>query len=114
MAADLVALHAGKLRTPRGVGQLAGEEVVVRAADADRLGADQHLARPWIGRLGTVDDSDRADPLGDGGLHRRSAPHLGRRLDDQLELGDLVVVAHDVALDGRREAALRGEAQLLD
>src|SRR6202041_168359 len=41
---DLVALHARELRTPGGVGQLAGEEVVVRAADADRLGCDQHLA----------------------------------------------------------------------
>ena len=44
----------------------------------------------------------------------RSAPDLGRRLDDQRELGDLLLVGERVALDGRGEAALRRQAELLD
>ena len=66
------------------------EEVVVRAADADRLGCDQDLAGTGVRGIGTVDDRDRADPLGDGGSHRPSAPDFRRGLDDQLELGDLL------------------------
>ena len=44
----------------------------------------------------------------------RLAPDLARRLDDQLELGPLLVVAQRVALDGGGEAALPREAELLD
>src|SRR5690606_30465105 len=43
-----------------------------------------------------------------------SAPHLFRDLDDERELALLVVGREDVALGDAREAALRGEAQLLE
>src|SRR4051794_29923539 len=43
-----------------------------------------------------------------------SAPDLGGGLDDQLQLGPLLVLAEVVALDGRREAALPGERELLE
>src|SRR5581483_7479702 len=45
-AADLMALDPRELRPAGRLGQLAGEEVVVRAADADRLGRDHYLVRP--------------------------------------------------------------------
>src|SRR5579872_2953440 len=44
----------------------------------------------------------------------RSAPDFRRRLDDQLELGDLLLAGERVPLDGRGKAALWREAQLLD
>src|SRR4029453_10543659 len=40
-------------------------------------------------------------------------PHLLGGLDDQAELGNLLVVSEQVALDGGGEAALRRQAQLL-
>src|SRR5215204_1435866 len=43
----------------------------------------------------------------------RSSPHLPRRLHDQPELVDLLLVGDQVALDRRREAALRREAELV-
>ena len=49
-AGDLVALDAGELRTAGRIGQLAGKEVVIRAADADRLRVNDHLARTGIVR----------------------------------------------------------------
>src|SRR5690242_2451086 len=42
------------------------------------------------------------------------APDLVRKLDDQAQLRPLLVLRQDVALDGRREAALRREAELVD
>src|SRR4051812_31297627 len=45
---------------------------------------------------------------------RSSAPDLLGRLDDEPELVDLLLDRERVALDGRGEAALRGEAELLE
>ncbi len=45
---------------------------------------------------------------------RPASPNLARRLDDQLELGHLLVIAEGIALHRGGEAALRREAQLLD
>jgi hypothetical protein len=42
------------------------------------------------------------------------APDLLRGLDDEAQLGDLLVLGEGVALDGRGEAALRRQAQLLE
>src|SRR5919106_1418955 len=42
-----------------------------------------------------------------------SGPGLGRDLDQALELAPLHVLADLVALDGRREAALRADRELL-
>src|SRR6266436_4110875 len=42
-----------------------------------------------------------------------SAPYFARGLDDETQLGDLFVPGQRVAVDGRREAALRAEAELL-
>ena len=53
-------------------------------------------------------------PLGDLSRAGRSAPDLGGGLDDQPELGDLLVEGQHVALDGRGEAALRGQAELVE
>src|SRR5262245_36174765 len=44
----------------------------------------------------------------------RSAPHCAHRLDDQLELGPLLVLGEDVALLGGGEAALGTQAELLE
>ena len=44
---------------------------------------------------------------------RRSAPHLARRLDDLAQLRPLRLLGEDVALLGRRKAALRRERELL-
>src|SRR3954470_13298256 len=43
-----------------------------------------------------------------------SSPHLVGELDDHAKLGPLFVLGQDIALLGRGEAALRGEAQLID
>src|SRR5438045_5225772 len=43
-----------------------------------------------------------------------SPPHFARRLDDETELGDLLVPGQRVAVDGGGEAALRAEAELLE
>ena len=48
----LVALHAGELGPAGRLRELAGVEVEVRAAQADRLGRQQHLARPGLARIG--------------------------------------------------------------
>src|SRR6185312_8453078 len=45
---------------------------------------------------------------------RRSSPDLSGGLDDQVELGDLLVARQCVALDGRGEPTLPRQAQLLD
>src|SRR6187397_3226191 len=45
---------------------------------------------------------------------RRLAPDFLRDLDDQPQLRPLVVFRQAVALDGRREAALRRQAELLE
>src|SRR5260370_11731427 len=42
------------------------------------------------------------------------APHLARHLDDEAELGFLFLDRQRVAVDGRGEAALRAEAELLE
>src|SRR5690625_1872086 len=60
---------------------------------------------------GTAGRSRRPDPHP---ARTSSAPDLGRRLDDEGELGHLVVVGQRVALHGGGEAALRGQAQLLE
>src|SRR6185312_557608 len=44
----------------------------------------------------------------------RLAPYLLGDLDDQLQLAPLVLLGEDVALDGRGEAALAREAELLE
>src|SRR5665213_2394815 len=41
---------------------------------------------------------------------RRLAPDVVRGVDDELEFGDLFVVGEGVSLDGRREPALRRQA----
>src|SRR5438105_5033859 len=43
-----------------------------------------------------------------------SAPHFAGGLDDETQLGDLFVPGQRVAVDGRGEAALRAEAELLE
>src|SRR5712691_8876535 len=43
-----------------------------------------------------------------------SAPHFARGLDDEAQLGDLLVPGQCVAVDGRGEAALRAEAELIE
>src|SRR5260221_7735311 len=43
----------------------------------------------------------------------KPAPHLGRRLDDQPELGRLRLALDVVAVHGAGEAALRRESQLI-
>ena len=48
------------------------------------------------------------------GCARASAPDLGGGLDDERELGDLLVDGQRVALDRRGEAALRREAELVE
>ena len=73
-SADLVALDAGELGPSRLVGQLAEEEVVVRAADPDCLGGEHHLAGRRRRRLVPVDDRDRLHPAGDRCAHRSSPP----------------------------------------
>src|SRR5690606_33263193 len=51
---------------------------------------------------------------GEGGNARHpSPPHFVRGFHDQIELRLLLVGAERVAVDGRREAALRAEAELL-
>src|SRR3954471_11965555 len=51
----------------------------------------------------------------DGCPQQRSlAPDVGGHLDDQPELGHLLLVAEVVALGRRGEAALRGQAELLE
>src|SRR5215469_1142522 len=49
-----------------------------------------------------------------GPLGFLSAPDVPGDLDDQFELGDLLVVAQHVPLDGGGEAALRRQAQLVE
>ena len=73
------------------------------AADGDR---DGRLRR------GRACDQPRARKA----ARRRAglAPDLVRDLDDQLELGQLLVDRQAVALLGRGEAALAGEAELVD
>src|SRR5438128_1132788 len=41
-----------------------------------------------------------------------SAPHFARGLDDETQLDDLLLPGQRVAVDGRREAALRGKTKL--
>src|SRR5712671_727119 len=41
-------------------------------------------------------------------------PYFARGLDDEAQLGDLLVPGQCVAVDGRGEAALRGKAELLE
>src|SRR5215469_14210715 len=41
-------------------------------------------------------------------------PYFARGLDDEVQLGDLLVPGQCVAVDGRGEAALRAEAKLLE
>ena len=41
-------------------------------------------------------------------------PDLARRVDDQRQLGDLILDRQRVAFDGRREPALRAQAQLFE
>ena len=77
--ADLVPLDAGELRTAGGVRQLAGEEVVVRTADADRLRAHDHLAGAGLRRVGPIGDHHRPDPLRDGGVHVSPRPRRRSR-----------------------------------
>ena len=43
-----------------------------------------------------------------------AAPHLLRGLDDEPQLGDLLLVCQGVALERRGEAALRRQAELVD
>ena len=45
---------------------------------------------------------------------RSSTPHVVGDLDDEAELGHLVVVGELIALDGGRESALRRQAQLIE
>src|SRR5215467_6825024 len=47
-------------------------------------------------------------------MSRRSAPDFLRDLDDQAQLRPLLLLGELVALDRRREAALRREAELVD
>src|SRR3984893_271024 len=54
-------------------------------------------------------DQFQPDPLIIG-----SAPDFARRLDDEAQLCDLFVSGQRVAVDGRGEAALRAEAELLE
>src|SRR5690349_8157223 len=48
------------------------------------------------------------------GVAASLTPHLARRLDDEAELFRLLPGAQRIAIDGRGEAALRAEAQLLE
>src|SRR6202011_6222261 len=43
-----------------------------------------------------------------------SAPHFARCLHNKAKLGDLLLPGQRVAVDGRRESALRTEAELLE
>src|SRR6266566_2690536 len=43
-----------------------------------------------------------------------SAPDVASDLDDQAKLGGLLIGCEHVALDGRGEAALRGQAELVE
>ena len=70
--ADLVAEDPGELGAAGGVGHLAGEQVVVRAAQSHRLGPDEHLAGAGGAGLGPVEHRHLADALSDGGAHQ---PH---------------------------------------
>jgi hypothetical protein len=68
---DLVTLDLGELRAVDGGGDdLAGEEVVVRAAEPDRLRAQERLARIWLAGVGNVRH------LHDVRLLRDGCPHL--------------------------------------
>ena len=89
--------HARELRAAGRVGQLAGEEVVVRAADPDRLGMDHDLARTRAqpaqgGRSPPSPRPPRSRPRASA-RPARSAPDLRGRLDDQLELRHLLLEA---------------------
>ena len=72
--ADLVAEHPRELRAPRLLGQLAREEVVVRAADPDRFGMDHDFARAGVRGLRPVEDRHRANALRHGCAHRCAHP----------------------------------------
>src|ERR1700755_2961589 len=56
----------------------------------------------------------RGDPVVTRAGRARSAPDLGGGLHDQGELGLLLVDGEVVALDGRGEAALPREAELVE
>src|SRR3954465_6198458 len=64
-----------------------------------------------LARGAPVTTSDGAPPPA---ARRGLGPHLARGLDDERELGPLLVLGQRVALDGRGEAALAREAELLD
>src|SRR3954469_18958070 len=67
---DLVALHTREAPAPCRLGQGAVEEVVVRAAEADRVGSHDELAHPGIAGFGDLADPHVANALGDGSEHR--------------------------------------------
>ena len=56
----------------------------------------------------------RADEMGLSRLVHRSAPDVARGFDDEAQLGQLLLLAEGVALDGGGEAALAGQAQLVE
>src|ERR687891_1170266 len=66
--------------------------------------AHQSTTRSRVSRRGASSPAVR---------RRGSAPCLGRDLDQALELAPLHVLGDLVALDGRREAALRADRELL-
>src|SRR6266508_5428923 len=81
-----------------------------RTASATRCsGSPPRAHPPGNDRGAALDLSARASRF-----RRSSVPDLPGGLDDQAQLGDLLVVAEHVALDGGGEAALRREAELLE
>src|SRR5206468_10476421 len=55
-----------------------------------------------------------ARPMPEPAARSDLGPDLRRNLDDQTQLGPLLLLRQGVALDRRRESALRGEAELVD
>src|SRR5215213_3260843 len=65
-------------------------------------------------RTSTISSPSAAGPGGERTVAGRSTPDLFGCLDDQRELGDLLVARERVALDGGGEPALAGERQLVE
>ncbi len=100
-------LRRGGLRVEGFVERPGEEREVLDVADADLAGGG--LAARARGR---------ARPARRGARRAAAllglAPDLARRLDDEAQLRGLLLHAQVVAVDGRREPALRREAELVD